>query len=417
MENSNPRSLEKTKTNDRSFYGRNISSEYKQRAFHKDKSISRKNKKEVDRFINSRIAKSGIRERRVSKYYSSFRRILTLASNDFDLKAAGEEEFDKVLRAINESSLSNETKCDFRKYLKCYLRSRNGGELPKWAKEIKSRVGEMKVMLPEDIPEAEEIEKLISVCSNERDRCLIKFLSESGLRAGELGSLQIKHFRFLEAGCQVTVPLTDTTKTGARTLLVIESEGHVKSWLNAHPWRDNPNAPMWVLVEQNEGEMVSMTYDGMRRMVYNKAVKAKLDPSKFNLHNFRHFAATEKAKWMTDQQMMDYFGWRKSDMVRRYTHLSGRDMNVAILSHYGIKKGDEEERPICPRCGLQNMSGAKWCSRCRIPLDLKTAVEANKRNDTYNEVMNRFIEKVKDDPAIRKILIETVKEVKGNNMV
>ena len=401
------------KSNPRSFYGNNISSEYKHRAFHKDKTISSGNKGEVDRFINSKIAKSGIRERRVSKYYSSFRRILILAGKNFDLKNAGEEDIDKALRAINESSLSNETKCDFRKYLKAYLRFREGGELPKWAREIKSRIGEMKVMLPEDIPDTGEIEKLISVCSNERDRCLIKLVSESGLRAGELGSLQVKHFKFLDVGCQITVPTTDMTKTGGRRILVVESEAYIKAWLNAHPWRNNLNATMWVLMEQNNGVMTPMSYDGMRRMLYNKAVKATLDPSKFNLHNFRHFAATEKAKWMSDQQMMEYFGWRKSDMVRRYTHLSGRDMNDAILNHYGVNKPEEEEKPVCPRCGLQNMYGARFCSRCMIPLDLKIALEVEKERNKYDEIMSRLMEKLKTNPVMKELMAEAMREVEN----
>lgn len=398
------------KINSRSFYGNSRNSEFRQRAFHKDKTLSKKNKDEVDRFINARIAKSGIGERRVSKYYSSFRRILTLADKKFNLKTAGEEHFDKVLRAINESSLSNETKCDFRKYLKTYLRFRNNGELPKWARGIKSRIGEMKRLLPEDIPEAEEIEKLISVCNNERDRCLIKLVSESGLRAGELGSLKIKHFKFLDAGCQITVPTTETTKTGGRKVLVIESEGHIKSWLAAHPGRKNPEAPMWALIEQDDGKITSMTYDGMRRMLYNKAVKAKLNPGKFHLHNFRHHAATAKAQWMTDQQMMEYFGWRKSDMVRRYTHLSGRDMNSAILGHYGIKKIEEEEKRVCPRCGLENLPSARFCSRCRVPLDLKSAIEFEEKRSDYDETMTLMLERLRENPIARKIVEEVIRE-------
>lgn len=402
------------KSESRSFYGSNISSEYKHRAFHKDKNISKRNKEEVDRFINHKIAKSGIRERRVSKYYSSFRRILILAGKDCDLKKAEEDDIDKVLRSINESSLSNETKCDFRKYIKAYLRFREGGELPKWAREIKSRIGEMKVLLPEDIPDTNEIEKLISACNNERDRCLIKLVSEAGLRAGELGSLQIKHFKFLDVGCQITVPTTDITKTGGRQILVVESEAYIKSWMNAHRWRNKPESTMWVLIEQNNGKMTPMSYDGMRRMLYNKAVNAKLDPSKFNLHNFRHYAATEKAKWMTDQQMMEYFGWRKSDMVRRYTHLSGRDMNAAILNHYGMNKLEEVEKPICPRCGLQNIHGARFCSRCMVPLDLRVALEVGEERDRYDKIMSKLLERVKEDPEMKQMFAEIVEEVGGS---
>ena len=53
--------------------------------------------------------------------------------------------------------------------------------------------------------------------------------------------------------------------------------------------------------------------------------------------------------------MKELFGWAKgSDMPSVYVHLSGRDVDKALLKAYGIEEG-EESKPIltpkeCPRC-------------------------------------------------------------------
>lgn len=373
-----------------SFYGDSITSDARKRAFHKAKKISSANKREVDRFIANRIAKNSISDLRIAKYYSAFKRILEL-DGDFNIKTAGESEIDELLTAINDTSLSNATKTDYRQYLKTYLKFREGGELPKWARDIKAKVGEMKVLLPEDIPKAEEIEELINACNNERDRAFIKVLAEAGLRAGEMASLQIKHIEYDGSNYRIRVPTTKITKTGGRSVLIVESVGYLKSWLSAHPFKDEEDAPLWNSFKKGAG-MKPMNYHAMTRMVQKRAKKAGLDPTKFNLHNFRHYAATQKAKWMTDQQMMQYFGWRKSDQAQRYTHLSGRDMDSAIMAHYGVEEAESTKKTPCPSCGMPNLVNAKQCSRCQHPLDLKTAVTAEEESRSMEERLKHLEE-------------------------
>ena len=64
-------------------------------------------------------------------------------------------------------------------------------------------------------------------------------------------------------------------------------------------------------------------------------------------------------------------GVQGSDMPSIYVHLSGRDVDNAILRIYGkIPKdeGEEELRTkVCPRCGNENPSEADFCNRCRLP--------------------------------------------------
>jgi integrase len=49
-------------------------------------------------------------------------------------------------------------------------------------------------------------------------------------------------------------------------------------------------------------------------------------------HLLRHSRATHLAKFLTESQLKAYFGWTQdSKMTRIYIHLSGKDVDEAIL--------------------------------------------------------------------------------------
>lgn len=93
--------------------------------------------------------------------------------------------------------------------------------------------------LPEDLLTREEVEALIDNCTNSCDRALIATLYESGMRKGELFSIQLKSVNFDENGTVITIPLTRTTKTGARRIRVIYATEFLKKWVEDHPRRQD----------------------------------------------------------------------------------------------------------------------------------------------------------------------------------
>jgi ribosomal protein L40E len=94
-------------------------------------------------------------------------------------------------------------------------------------------------------------------------------------------------------------------------------------------------------------------------------------------------------------------------------HLSGRDLDEAILGVYGLRKVREEEprlKPrICPRCQTPNPLDARFCFKCGLALDVKAALEveeARKRTDTIMDLLIR-------DPEFRQLLDRKLKEIQG----
>ena len=98
-------------------------------------------------------------------------------------------------------------------------------------------------------------------------------------------------------------------------------------------------------------------------------------------HLMRHSRATELATILTEAQMKEHFGWFPgSYMPSTYVHLSGRDVDGAILKAHGISV-DEDARSgaaitltKCARCGKEINSEDQFCLACGIVLDAKIAV-------------------------------------------
>ena len=63
---------------------------------------------------------------------------------------------------------------------------------------------------------------------------------------------------------------------------------------------------------------------------------------------------------LTEQQLKAFFGWTgDSRMASTYVHLSGRDIDNAVLQANGVKLSQEEIAPkltvkTCNRCQFQN---------------------------------------------------------------
>jgi len=82
-----------------------------------------------------------------------------------------------------------------------------------------------------------------------------------------------------------------------------------------------------------------------------------------------------------------------------------------IQSLNGIKTEDEindEERPLkalqCGRCHEINSSTNRFCSKCGSPLDVRTALEVQKEQETTDQIMNKLFENTKFRNAVEQAL-------------
>ena len=88
-------------------------------------------------------------------------------------------------------------------------------------------------------------------------------------------------------------------------------------------------------------------------------------------------------------------------MAATYVHLTGRDVDNAVLKANGLKPQEESVVPklapkICQRCKLANPVDAAYCKRCAAPLDIKIAVEVQEQVKTIEQAVGAALK----DPAI-----------------
>jgi len=200
-------------------------------------------------------------------------------------------------------------------------------------------------------------------------------------------------------------------KTGFRRVRAVSSSPYLLEWINKHLLKDDSKAFLWL-----SNRLKPFGYSGISEMLYRIARRAGIK-KKVNPHNFRHSRATYLANFLTEAQMKEYFGWvQGSDMASIYVHLSGRDVDNALLKVYGIDKPEEKQESImkpkeCLRCHRVNQATNKFCSRCGMPLDEETKAEVIRKTlerKEADDIMDRLLE----DQEFREMFMRKVEMFK-----
>lgn len=308
-----------------------------------------------------------------------------------------------------EKPYSEISKRDFRVTLKKFFKWLRGtGEAPEEVKWIRTHERANQHKLPEDMLTEEEVERLINNAKNPRDKALIAALYESGCRIGELIFLKIGQVIFDEYGAYFTVQ----GKTGYRRVRIIAAVPHLTDWLNNHPCKNDPET--WVWISRNKERMEYTSVNKMLRQVAKRAeVKKHVNP-----HNFRHSRATYLANHLTEAQMKEFFGWvQSSDVASVYVHLSGRDVDKALLKTYGIETPKDKSTPklnvkVCRRCKSSNPSTNRFCFNCSMILDENEAMSVIRREteNKYHEQVDKILDFLLHDPKFLKMFSKKFKE-------
>ena len=174
--------------------------------------------------------------------------------------------------------------------------------------------------------------------------------------------------------------------------------------------------PLFTVMEHNTPSSTPIDYIHIRKLLHDLRERANFQKRLYP-HLFRHSRATFYANSLTEQQAKMYFGWSGgSTMVARYTHLSGRDINNAILKANGIlvdEKGELLQPKLavkqCAKCNDKNEITAKYCTRCGTPLD-KRIIEETLNTD----IKDRELSKIKD--ALRLLIANLDTETRDKIM-
>lgn len=195
----------------------------------------------------------------------------------------------------------------------------------------------------------------------------------------------LNHIQLDEFGATMIV----NGKTGMRKVRLIDSLPDIRLWLNQHPLKNKPDAPLFVTerrfitVEKNSGKKEKELMEERRvdqRTVQNMLATvgklARLN-KKVHPHALRHGRLTFFVKQgFMESELRILAGWEKeSNMPATYVHLAGADVDKKLLIKNGLIKDDGElmlktlKPGKCPRCAAENPADAKYCSVCGLILD------------------------------------------------
>ncbi|WMW22732.1 tyrosine-type recombinase/integrase [Methanolobus mangrovi] len=372
---------------------------------------SEKNKELIFEFVNVLYAE-GISTARVLKYLSSLHNLSKWFNKPFP--EITKTDVYKLVGDLERSDRSVWTKRDYRVVLKRFFRWMNNDKDPEITAWISTNVKQKDRKMPEELLTEEEVKKMLEVAEHPRDAAIVAVWYDSGGRVGENGTRSIKHIGFDQYGSYEIVK----GKTGMRRVRLVMSTPYIAAWLSIHPMKNDPEAPLWVNIGRHSHGK-PMKYDAIRMVLKRLAKKAGIKKRVYP-HLFRHTRATELANHLTQAQMESHLGWiHGSDMPGTYIHLSGQQVDDAILSIYGLVK-DEDRKPIltsvnCPRCKTMNGPTSDFCCSCGMALNASAATNID---DMQQLGMQLLLEiGAKDPKDVRELqgYLGKLKEVLSDN--
>ena len=368
----------------------------------KDENLDDDNKIAILKFIEFSQAR-GLSPATIIKDVTALRQLDNFLGGPFE--GANADDIIRICRKIQDKDWSDATKKNARITLKKFYKwLRKTEDYPQEVRWIKNSRKPKDSHLPEILTE-EEILKLVEAADNPRDKALVMSLYESGCRVGELLTARIKDVSFNENGATLTI----TGKTGPRRIQLISSAPLMGSWLESHPTKNNPESLLWVTkFNRLSGEKYPpLGYAAVNKMLDTLGKRGHIS-KRIYPHLFRHTRATHLANKLTEAQMKQLFGWTPdSGMASVYVHLSGRDVDNALLELHGLRTQAQSEPKIklkiCPRCNEHNSPDAKYCKKCAFVLDVETFEWENKMMDQLikEPKVNRYLTRMLRQVALK----------------
>jgi len=375
-----------------------------------DSGVCARNRALICAFTRERLAK-GVGKLRMVKCIYCLRYLAKWHKKPFE--EATKDSLMGLVVAIDNEPLSPASKSDFRAVLKLFFKWHKGNDeiYPPEVSWIKTTF-KKKHKLPEELLTEDEVFRIAKAADNLRDRALVLVLYETGCRIGEIMSLRLKNVQFDQYGAVLRV----TGKTGDRRVRIISSAPALSAWMQLHARADNPEAPLWPPLSTNTKYKLNiMEYQRIHKLLQELGVRAGVKKRVYP-HLFRHSRATALAGKLTEAQMKEYFGWvQASDMASVYVHLSGRDVDDALLALQGLKKPEEEKGDTlkvstCPRCQERNSPIAKFCLRCGTPMSIQASFQIEEEKKVGDELLNKLMQ----NPEFKEFLFKKASELGFN---
>lgn len=350
----------------------------------------------------------------VLTYFGEIKRFLDYIGKKYDLKNIKSVDIKKFLGYLKRNNKSGKLTYSALLSFARFLEEKGRKEIPKLFRMIELPKTARKFVEPLDFQN--DILPMIKKTFNARDKAIIYCLFESMMRRSEFLALRIKDVDLSKVPSPVNIRISKTENGKNRYIFFYDSIPVLKSWLNIHPDKENPDAPLFCTTT---GKILGE--NGLRGVILGAAKRAGI--KNVYAHRFRHSRAYELGKNynFSNQELMKIGGWQNSTMLDNYINPKQKDIRDKILNGHGIKTTTQEEKnkklkdrklKIC-NCGRENNPKDIFCQDCGLILNPKAYKEKIFEKDNQieelkqgfkKEINNMFKEFKKDFILINKDL-------------
>ena len=336
------------------------------------------------RFLD-KLRLAGKKDGRITYYGDRLQLILHVFNTKFDRPVAPgnatKAHCESVLsEIISRESYSGETKKAYAVALLRLVHYAKTGEIGdrdenlyvqevSWIKPSRYLDKNRQSVRPQDLLTSDEVVSILQQATDRCDRAMYWVLFEGAFRIGELLNMRVGGVDFRDDHVFVTTH----GKTGTKRVALVLSFKPLLEWVSEHPRRGDADAFLWT--RSPAGNKVSYHY--VRTHLKGYAAKAGIT-RRIWLYLLRHTQLTLLAKRLSDHTLSAYGNWSpNSNMAKKYVHLSGKDVDDAILEMHGIKSGTPESDVItmkqCPRCDDRCTPDLPRCAKCGYITDPQLA--------------------------------------------
>lgn len=277
------------------------------------------------------------------------------------------EAAERIVAWIHRTYDNEETNVDYRIALRVFARRvapTDRDEIPpsvSWVSTTTSRNYDPSPDPREMLRWEEHIVPMAEASTNDRDAALITLGFDAGARSGELMDLSVGDIEPHEYGLQVVLE----GKTGRRSVLLVPSAPYVRRWVDNHPRKGEPDAPLWCTLGGGDTISYQRVYQILKRLAKRADVNKNVTPTILRKSSAAHLARNN----LNQVHIEDHHGWvRGSRVASRYIATFGEATDREVARVYGVEVDQEEVETInpveCVHCGQETPGEREFCLNC-----------------------------------------------------
>lgn len=298
---------------------------------------------------------------------------------------------EEIVRWINQTYDNEYTNHDYRTALRMFARrTTEGDEIPDTVAWVPSGTSNSYDPVPDPadmLKWEEDVIPMIEEARNSRDAALIAVAFDAGARSGELQALTVGDVSDAKHGLRIFVD----GKKGQRSVTLIPSVPYLQRWLNDHPGKEDPEAPLWSKLSEPE----ELTYRRFRAIFDDIADRAgvtkPVTPTNFRKSNASYLAE----RGMNQAYIEDRQGRKRgSDATAHYVARFGGEAENEYARMQGVDIEEDESEPLgpveCPRCGRETPRHEPTCVWCNQAIDHAGVEELEDQEQEVRDALFRF---------------------------